>query len=49
MFVRSLVAANGGLTQSQVNIFMAELMITPLTQQGMSMAGQNATQSRSLM
>jgi len=49
MFARSLVGANGGLTQSQTNIFLAEMMITPLTSQNMTLTGQNATQSRSLV
>jgi len=49
MFARSLVAANGGLSQSQVNFFLADLLINPLTQQNLTLSGQNATQSRSLV
>ncbi len=49
MFVRQLIGANGGLTQSQVNIFMADLMLTPLTSSNMSQNAGIANQSRSLM
>lgn len=49
MFVRSLVGANGGLTQTQVNLFTAEMMRNVLTAQGMQQESQISHQSRSLM
>lgn len=49
MFIRSLVAANGGLTETQVNIFSAEFAITPLTTQNMAQNAQSSNQSRNLM
>ena len=45
MFVRSLIGANGGLTESQKNLFVSEVM---LTAQGMAQSAQIARQSRSL-
>lgn len=49
MGIRSLVAANGGLTLSQQNIFMAEAMMTPLTQQNLAQNSGFANQSRALL
>jgi hypothetical protein len=49
MFVRSLIGANGGLTQTQVNIFAQEMGLTPLTMQNMNQNAGIANQSRSLM
>lgn len=49
LFVRSLVAANGGLTQTQVNIFMADQLSTAITQANGMQTSQAATQSRDLL
>jgi hypothetical protein len=49
MFVRSLVGANGGLSQTQVNLFTAEMMRNVLTAQSMQQEAQTSAQSRSLL
>lgn len=49
LFVRSLVATNGGLTQSQVNIFLAEQLNSSITQQAGMQESQAAVQSRTLL
>jgi hypothetical protein len=49
MFVRSLIGANGGLNETQINIFAQEFALTPLTMQNMQQGAQISNQSRSLM
>ena len=49
LFVRSLIATNGGLTQSQQNVFLAEKMITETTATNAGLSSQMATQSRGLV
>ena len=48
MFVKSLVAANEGLTESQVNIFLAERLITARQSQDVLGTAQVARAGRSL-
>ena len=48
MFVRQLIAANGGLAQSQVNIFMGDFVNSQRTSQDAIQNSQIANQSRSL-
>lgn len=48
LFVRQLVATNGGLNQSQLNIFMADQVNSAMTLQSGTQGSQIATQARSL-
>lgn len=46
LFVKQLVAANGGLTQSQINIFLQDALNTQRTAQNDMQTSQSATQGR---
>lgn len=48
LFVRQLIGANGGLTQTQLNIFMADQVNSSTTAQAAALASQFSTQGRSL-
>jgi hypothetical protein len=49
LFIRQLIAANGGLNATQINIFASEFGLTPLTLSNMTQNSQISNQSRGLL